>query len=90
MTQNQLTELFESDQVKAIVERAEERGYLEPAELEAFSIEHELNEEEVEAFTRELETQGLDVRFCRRPARRRERAGRPRATVGRRGRQRSR
>ena len=62
MTQNQLTELFESDQVKAIVERAEERGYLEPAELEAFSIEHELNEEEVEAFTRELETQGLDVR----------------------------
>jgi RNA polymerase primary sigma factor len=63
LTQNQLIELFESEQVKAIVERAEERGFVEPAELEAFTLEHELNEEEVEAFTRELETQGLEVRL---------------------------
>jgi RNA polymerase primary sigma factor len=62
LTQNQLTELLESEQVKAIVERAEERGYVEPAELEAFTLEHELNDEEAEAFTRELETQGLEVR----------------------------
>ncbi len=62
LTQNQLTELFESDHVKALVERAEERGFLEPAELEAFSLEHELNPEELESFTRELETQGLEVR----------------------------
>jgi RNA polymerase primary sigma factor len=62
LTQNQLIELFESEQVKAIVERAEERGYVEPAELEAFTLEHDLNEEEAEAFTRELETQGLEVR----------------------------
>jgi RNA polymerase primary sigma factor len=62
LTQNQLIELFESEQVKGIVERAEERGYVEPAELEAFTLEHELNPEEAEAFTRELETQGLEVR----------------------------
>ena len=62
LTQNQLIEFFESDHVKALVERAEERGFLEPAELEAFSLEHELNPEELESFTRELETQGLEVR----------------------------
>ncbi len=62
MTQNQLTELLESDQVKALFERSEERGFVEPAELEAFALEHELNDEEAEAFTRELETQGLEVR----------------------------
>jgi RNA polymerase primary sigma factor len=62
LTQNQLTELFESDQAKALVERAEERGFIEPAELEAFAVEHELNDEEAEAFTRELETHGLEVR----------------------------
>jgi RNA polymerase primary sigma factor len=62
LTQNQLTELLESDQVKALVERSEERGFIEPAELEAFTLEHELNDEEAEAFTRELETHGLEVR----------------------------
>jgi RNA polymerase primary sigma factor len=62
LTQNQLTELFESDQVKALVERSEERGFIEPAELEAFAVEHDLNDEEAEAFTRELETRGLGVR----------------------------
>ena len=56
MTQNQLTELFESEQVKALVERSEERGCIEPAELEAFVLEHELNDEENEQLTRELET----------------------------------
>jgi RNA polymerase primary sigma factor len=64
LTQNQLTELFESDQVKALVERSEERGFIEPAELEAFAVEHELNDEEAEAFTRELETHGLEVRLA--------------------------
>jgi RNA polymerase primary sigma factor len=61
LTQNQLIELIESDQIKAMIERSEERGYLEPAELEAFVLEHELNEEEAEALTRELETQGLEI-----------------------------
>jgi hypothetical protein len=62
LTQNQLHELLDSDQAKALVEGAEERGYLEPAELEAFSLEHDLNEAEVEELTRELERIGLEVR----------------------------
>jgi RNA polymerase primary sigma factor len=61
VTQHQLSELLESDQVKALIERSEERGYIEPTELEAFALEHELSEEEAEAFARELETSGLDV-----------------------------
>ena len=61
MTQNQLNELIESEQVKALVERSEERGFIEPTELEAFVLEHDLNDEETEQLTRELETQGLEV-----------------------------
>ena len=61
MTQNQLTELFESDQIKGLIERSEERGWVEPVELEAFVLEHELNDEEAEQITRELETIGLEV-----------------------------
>ncbi len=61
MTQNQLTELFESDQVKALIERSEERGWVEPTELEAFVLEHDLNDDEAEQVTRELETIGLEV-----------------------------
>jgi len=61
LTQNQLTELFESDQIKALIERSEERGWVEPIELEAFALEHELNDEEAEQITRELETIGLEV-----------------------------
>src|SRR5438128_9585172 len=62
LTQNQLHELLDSDQAKALVEGAEERGHLEAAELEAFALEHDLNEAEVEELTRELERIGLDVR----------------------------
>ena len=61
MTQSQLNELIESDQVKALVERSEERGFIEPIELEAFVLEHDLNDEETEQLTRELETLGLEV-----------------------------
>ncbi len=61
MTQNQLIELIESDQVKALVERSEERGFIEPTEFEAFVLEHDLNDEETEQLTRELETLGLEV-----------------------------
>ena len=35
MTQNQLTELLETEGAKAMLERGEERGWIEPAELEA-------------------------------------------------------
>jgi len=61
LTQNQLTELLESDQVKAMIERSEERGFVDPTEFEAFVREHELNDDEAEQLTRELETIGLEV-----------------------------
>jgi RNA polymerase primary sigma factor len=61
LTQSQLNELIESDQVKALVERSEERGFIEPTELEAFVLEHDLNDEETEQLTRELETLGLEL-----------------------------
>ena len=61
MTQNQLHELLDTDQARSLVEGAEERGFIEPAELEAFALELDLNEEEVEELTRELERIGLEV-----------------------------
>src|SRR3989475_11180444 len=62
LTQNQLHELLDSDQAKALVEGAEERGHLEAAELEAFALEHDLAEDEVEEPTRQLEPIGLEER----------------------------
>jgi len=53
--------LLESDQIRAIVEGAEERGFVDPAEIEAFAAELELNETEVEELTRELERTGLEI-----------------------------
>ena len=61
MTQNQLHELLETEQAKTLVEGAEERGYVEPTELEAFAVELDLNDEEVEELTRELERIGLEI-----------------------------
>ncbi len=61
MTQNQLNELLESDGARLLIEGAEERGFVEPAELEAFALEHDLGEEEIEQLSRELETIGLEV-----------------------------
>jgi RNA polymerase primary sigma factor len=61
LTQNQLIELFESEQIRALIERSEERGYVEPTELEAFALEHELSDDEAEALQRELETVGLEI-----------------------------
>jgi RNA polymerase primary sigma factor len=53
--------LLETDQARAMVETAQERGYLEPAELEAFAVELDLNDEEVEELTAELEKKGLEI-----------------------------
>ncbi len=53
--------MLESDQIRAILEGAEERGYVDPAELEAFAAEVELNDDEVEELTRELERTGIEV-----------------------------
>ncbi len=61
MTQNQLIELFETEQLRGIVERSEERGWVEPTELELFATEQELADEEMEQITRELEAMGLEI-----------------------------
>ena len=44
-----------------MVETAQERGYLEPAELEAFALELDLNDEDIEELTAELERIGLEI-----------------------------
>jgi RNA polymerase primary sigma factor len=61
LTPNQFQELLESEQARVLLEGAEERGYVLPAELEVFALEHDLAEEDVEALTRELEAIGLEV-----------------------------
>ena len=53
--------MLESDQIRAIVEGAEERGYIDPAAIAAFAVEQDLNEQEVEELTRELERTGLEI-----------------------------
>ena len=62
LTQNQLQELLETEPARVLLEGAEERGFVLPAELEAFALEHDLADDEVEQLTRELETNGLEVR----------------------------
>jgi RNA polymerase primary sigma factor len=62
LTQSQLHELLESEPARLLLEGAEERGYIEPAEIEAFALEHDLAEDEVELLQRELEATGLEVR----------------------------
>jgi RNA polymerase primary sigma factor len=61
LTHSQLHELIESEQGRALLETAEERGYVEPTELEAFALEHDLADDDVEAFARELEAMGVEL-----------------------------
>ncbi|MDQ3893565.1 MAG: sigma-70 family RNA polymerase sigma factor [Actinomycetota bacterium] len=61
MTHHQLHELLETEQARTLVEGAEERGFIEPAEFEAFALEHDLTEDEVEQLARELEALGFEI-----------------------------
>jgi len=61
LTQNQLHDLLETEPARVLLESSEERGFVEPAELEAFALEHDLADDEVEQLTREFEAIGLDV-----------------------------
>jgi len=61
LTQNQVHELLDTTQGRSIVENAEERGYVEPTELEALAVELDLSDEDVAEFTQELETIGLEI-----------------------------
>jgi RNA polymerase primary sigma factor len=78
LTQSQLHELLETEPARVLLEGAEERGYIEPAEIEAFALEHDLAEDEVELLTRELESTGLEVReAAEEPAKEKEAAPEP-------------
>ena len=61
MTQHQLHELLETEGGRSLVEAAEERGFVEPAEIEALALEHDLADDDVEQLTHALEAIGLEV-----------------------------
>src|SRR4029450_12593259 len=61
LTHQQISELLETEGARSLVEAAEERGHVEPTELEAFALEHDLDDADVEQLTRELEAIGLEV-----------------------------
>ena len=44
-----------------MLDAAEERGYVESAELEAFVLEHDLVDDDVEVLARELVALGLEI-----------------------------
>ena len=58
-------ELLGSEAAKTMLETGEERGWIEPAEIEAFAVEHELADPDVDHLTRELDRIGLEVREAR-------------------------
>src|SRR5438105_15808196 len=62
LTQNQLTELLETESAKTLLEAGEERGWIEPAELEAFAVENDIAEGELGEVVRELGRIGLEGR----------------------------
>src|SRR4051794_14047878 len=62
LTQSQLSELLETESARALIEAGEERGWIDPAELEAFAVENDLSETDAPELVRELERIGLEVR----------------------------
>jgi RNA polymerase primary sigma factor len=54
-------ELLETAQARTLVESAEERGYIEPAELEALAVELDLGDQDIADLTQELETLGHEI-----------------------------
>ena len=62
MTQNQVQAVFESSEsVRAFVDAAEERGTVEPTDIEALVVEHDLTDIEVEDLMREIERLGVEI-----------------------------
>ena len=54
-------DVLDTVQGRSLLEGAEERGYIEPAELEALALELDLGEEEMSEFAQELEAIGLEI-----------------------------
>jgi len=61
VSQNSVHDVLDTQAGRHLLENAEERGYVEPAELEALALELDLGDEEVAEVTHELETIGLEV-----------------------------
>jgi RNA polymerase primary sigma factor len=59
--QNAMHDLLDTLQGRTLLETAEERGYVEPVELEALALELELSDEELAEFVHELEAIGLEI-----------------------------
>ncbi len=54
-------EVLETPQARSLVEAAEERGYIEPAEFEALALELDLADDEITELTHELEVLGHEI-----------------------------
>jgi RNA polymerase primary sigma factor len=54
-------EVLDTPAGRHLLENAEERGYVEPTELEALALELDLGDEEMAEVTHELETIGLEI-----------------------------
>jgi RNA polymerase primary sigma factor len=61
VSQNTVHEVLDTQAGRHLLESAEERGYVEPAELEALALELDLGDEEMAEVTHELETIGLEI-----------------------------
>jgi RNA polymerase primary sigma factor len=62
VTQDQLVELLEGESARLMLERGEERGWIEASELDAFAVERELAQAEIEELIGELERIGIELR----------------------------
>jgi RNA polymerase primary sigma factor len=54
-------ELLEFEQVRSLLEIAEERGFVEVAEIEALTLELDLGDNDVALFMHELEASGIEI-----------------------------
>ncbi len=61
MSHHTAQEVLDTTQARSLVENAEERGYIEPAELEALALELDLADDEVSELMHELEALGHEV-----------------------------
>ena len=61
MSQHTTQELLDTVQARSLIENAEERGYIEPAEFEALTIELDLGDEDVAQLTEELTSLGHEI-----------------------------
>src|SRR3954464_8831539 len=58
LTQSQLSELLETESAQTLISAGEERGWIEPAELEAFAVENDLPEGEATDVVKEPRSEG--------------------------------